>query len=900
MTDFALLSDQSARCSTHNRRGLVRASKKLAGMDYVDVDSSGTALEIHFFGKVPEGLTRRNFVIEGGRRIRNLRVMTEPKFASVEGDTVVSMKIDREGDFSAYKLCVVEPEADEHKNDDGAHVERKPPAGIDPRYSCVALKFRGACPDTLDCKPAACAPEPQLPALAVNYLAHDFSSFRQLILDRLLVTMPSWRERNIPDIGITLVELLAYAADQLSYALDAVATEAYLGTAHRRISVRRHARLVDYRLHEGCNARAWLTIHSDTDKEFEVGDLAFAVPPQDEEPQARGLVDWNVLQAAKRALIYEPIDLAGSAKIALVAAHSSIRFYTWEEEECCLPKGTTSATLLDEREGAGNGRTGEAGNQTEVGRQDGDRPLRLSVGDFLIFEEICGPRSGALADADPSKRHVVRLTKVERTEDPLNGARVVEINWHREDALPFTLCLSSRTDAPECKHVVTAVARGNVVLVDHGVTTTIVDDQWVVGTSAATGCCGCEGAEIDVSITAAPFSLMLPRPNVTHSQIFSADRARVSPAAKLLVQDPRQAVPIVQLDDNGQRDVLRREASLSSEPISDSRDGGVPPTAWRDAWDWVAKSDLLGSGSRDRHIVAEIDDEGFANLRFGDNDCGRQPEAGLKFRARCRIGGQSTGNVGAESIVQIAMKNGAISGLELLPRNPLPATGGLDAEPIAHAKAYAPHAYSRIIERAVAARDYAELALRDPRIEGAYAELRWTGSWYEADVAIDQLAAAETDETLTADIELRLERARRIGHDLRIVPAEKVPIVVGLAVCVKPRYSRSDVELAIRDLLSNGTQRSGELGIFHHDRLEFGTDIKGSRIVSAVQKIDGVQHVELTEFRRLDTPPNTPTEENNSLMNNFIAIARHEIAQLDNDPNAPEKGSFYVDMQGGL
>ena len=59
---------------------------------------------------------------------------------------------------------------------------------------------------------------------------------------------------------MTLVELLAYSADQLSYYQDAVATEAYLGTARRRASVRRHARLVDYAMHDGANARAWVVV----------------------------------------------------------------------------------------------------------------------------------------------------------------------------------------------------------------------------------------------------------------------------------------------------------------------------------------------------------------------------------------------------------------------------------------------------------------------------------------------------------------------------------------------------------------------------------------------------------------------------------------------------------------
>ena len=37
-----------------------------------------------------------------------------------------------------------------------------------------------------------------------------------------------------------------------------MANEAYLETARRRVSVRRHARLVDYRMHDGASARAWV------------------------------------------------------------------------------------------------------------------------------------------------------------------------------------------------------------------------------------------------------------------------------------------------------------------------------------------------------------------------------------------------------------------------------------------------------------------------------------------------------------------------------------------------------------------------------------------------------------------------------------------------------------------
>ena len=88
----------------------------------------------------------------------------------------------------------------------------------------------------------------------------------------------------MPDIGIALVELLAYVGDYLSYYPDAVATEAYLDTARERISVRRHVRLVDYFLHEGCNARAWVSIRPDNNTEhieLDLSDCYFITRPGD-------------------------------------------------------------------------------------------------------------------------------------------------------------------------------------------------------------------------------------------------------------------------------------------------------------------------------------------------------------------------------------------------------------------------------------------------------------------------------------------------------------------------------------------------------------------------------------------------------------------------------------------
>ena len=399
-----------------------------------------------------------------------------------------------------------------------------------------------------------------------------------------------------------------------------------------------------------------------------------------------------------------------------------------------------------------------------------------------------------------------------KTCDPLNGVRVLEVEWGQEDALPFTLCLSTRTDAPNCEFVETAVVRGNVVLVDHGMTLDEVDESGSCRQSRPTGCCGCEGAAVDIPMVARPFSITLAKPLLTHAEAVDPNRVGVLSASVLLKQDPRKAFASVKLDDGEPISSDKPDyPTKESEKLGETGSGSTKPV-WRNKWDWISKGDLLSSLSNDRHFVVEMDDEGFAHLRFGDDDCGWQPEPRLHFRARYRIGNSTIGNVGRGAIVWIARKSGLLSGIQMRPRNPLPAIGGTEPEPISHVKLYAPHAYSRVLERAVAASDYAELAGRDARIDSTYAELAWTGSWYEADVALDPLAKAEWGTSLAKAIDLQLERVRRIGHDLRIAPARKVPLLVGLDVCVAPHYSRSDVELAVREVLSNRRQAGGTLG----------------------------------------------------------------------------------------
>ena len=394
----------SERCALDTRRTLLLRSQ-LNGLDEVEIEDDRRTLLVRFFHDAPEGITAANLRISGGVAARHIRVTDVDSVASDDPDTPTRLEVslDRIGDASTYKLHVTGVD------------------GIDPRYASAPFLFFPGADDGLDCADTVAETPSPIPPPPLNYLAKDYLGFRQIMLDRLAVTLPEWQESHIPDVGIMLVELLAYVADRLSYYQDAVATEAYLATARRRISVRRHVRLIDYFLHEGCNARALMQIDPAADGPVTPSTLTFLLAGADDTVQFRPL----------------PVP---DDTFDLRREHTTMRVHTWGDADCVLPKGAVSATLVD------------------PGSED---PPSLRHGDYLIFEVLAaGLDSGP--DTDPQSRHPVRLTHVARLYDPLLETALLRVTWSPEDALPRAFPLDASANGP------VTVVRGNLLLVDHG------------------------------------------------------------------------------------------------------------------------------------------------------------------------------------------------------------------------------------------------------------------------------------------------------------------------------------------------------------------------------------------------------------------------------------------------
>ena len=824
-------------CCDDNRRTLLLGNPDLNGIDYVEVldDPSVPAgqaqrtLFVTFVNPVTLPLGPGNMLIDGGERITGITVTS---VTATEDPLTLLVRVDQSGDFSTYTLRLAAS---------AAAPSGAPPAGIDPALAVAQFTFKAACDTDFDCGSGPACPPPPAAGPVLNYLAKDFPSINQLMLDRMSVTVPAWSERNPADVMVMLTEVLSYVADYLSYQQDAVATEAYLGTARLRVSVRRHARLVNYHMHDGCNARVWARVQVTAD---------LALPAHT--PLLTAVAGLPAVIAPGSANLAAAISAAATvfetmSAQQLYADHGCMDFYTWDAVPCCLPSGATSATL------------------------SGAYP-HLSAGDVLILAEIADPQLGIAQDADPARRWPVMLTAVDVGTDPLHAQPVTSICWAAPDALPFPLTVSRAT--PEGASQPIAVAYGNIVLADHGQSLPAEPlppvPEPTPATVAAPGGDPCSPAA------------QVPVPARYNPQLASGP---VTQAAPLLSTPP--AVPPA-----GCPPQPLSAAAVFRQAVADATPAIT--LAGSDGTVWTCRQDLLSSTPADTVFVAEVDDLGGTTLRFGDGSThGAVPRAGFSYSASCRVGNGSAGNIAAGSFGHIVAADPGLSGVA----NPLPASGGTDPESSEHVRMIAPVAY-RTQARAVTAADYAAMAEQypepdNPEVAQAVATFRWTGSWHTVFVTVQRAGGLEVDDQFAACVQAFLDQYRMAGQDVVVQGPVYVPLELDMTVFVDAGHFAADVEQAVRAVFTSGPQPNGQPGVFAPANFSFGQTVYDSPFLAAAQAIDGVDYAEITGFGRWGDTSQT------ALQAGELQLGRLELPRLDNDPSLPDRGVFVLTMCGG-
>ncbi len=870
--------DTDLVCRDAERRALLLEHPTLNGIDFVEYDefpalpaSQRYRLALTFLKPPPAGLTGADLTITGGVRNTGIEVLPGPLTPAPsppEPPHTLLAHLDRSGDFSTYVVTV--------RHD-----------GLDPRLDHAPFGFKAGCPSDLDCLAArVCEPEPvQEPRL--DYLAKDYASFRRLMLDFARTRNPSWVESLPAELGTTLVELMAYKGDLLSWSQDAVATEAFLETCRLRISARRHARLVDYRMHDGRNASGFVVLEaragSPADGVVPAGTRFLTRLRQPLRGQAAvpGAVITELAESAFDGdpALREAVVFEASARTRILPAKNRLFVHEMGDARCCLPKGARRAFLFG------------------VGADLEAFAPPLEAGDWLLVEEVKGVRSGAAVDLDPMRRQFVRLVEVETTgvatppamppplTDPVFKRHVggtaaepvlepvgpgdeaaprlplVEVVWRDADALAMPFCLSTTTSrGRRIAHV--SLMRGNVVPVDHGRTVRLALDDLP---AEPPGFARVSTLRLDL----APLTVATPA-----GAGGSADRHELD-------GDARNCLPAVRL-----------RLTLP----------GAPPTWWRPV------PDLLESGPFEEHFVAEIDDAGAAVLRFGDGINGRSAEGATAIEARARIGNGTRGNVGRDAVahaVFIAPAAAPDSFPDLLAvRQPLPMAHGQEGETIAEVRERAGPAMRATQFRAVTEADWRDRALALRGVADARASFRWTGSWHTVFLALHPADPADLLTLPGGRVRLAdpfasragaaLGRVRLTGYDLVLDTARYVPLRLAIRLCVAAGHFRGQLLAAVGDRLSNRLLPDGRIGFFHASRLRFGSALRLSRIIAAVQEITGIASLEVRAFHRYWELPNGELEAG------VLPLGPFEIARLDNDPSRPENGVLELKAVGGL
>lgn len=782
--------------------------------------------------------------ISGGERLAEASVVRATyKQVPLDGEmrTVLEIETTEPGDFSIYRLTIID--------------ER-----VDRFFNGVEFSFKQGCPSLLDCKPGPheCPPE-GLVDFPINYLARDFVSIRHALLDFASQRYPDWTEKIEADAGVMLAEVMAALGDELSYIQDRYAREAALETATQRRSLRRHTRLVDYHIHDGLTASTFLDLEVKPDAGLaggafvNAGDRVWA-QGQGEPPLpfelGGGLSDASSIEG-------NPKQFWVHAKWNEVKAHVA------DPANPCLPVGATELFLR-----------GTIPIQEQI--PAGEEPEKFWLGKRLLLKTE--PEDPSV----PARRHLVRVLEVEHATDPLsldeddNPNEITRIRWEDEQALPFEMCLN---DMAICGNIVPATA-GETFTEFFSIRTNenIPSDL---------------AKDVDLAIERrGPLDDVDCRRRETFLYSLKQTEARGLGWLGEIDATKREVVPEIEL-----QEVDAANLQPPAQPrgwkwkrtLLNSRGSEDAFTLDDGAWRSIISFRRIGE------VVEHVDYAGGSGftIRFGDGEFGRIPSEKSVFRVRYRTGPGARSNLPADTVVNLTNPQDETQAdlADVLDAvtNPLPITNGIDPEDPDVVKQLAPEAFRAETFRAVRPEDYTEIAERLlPWVQRAGARFRWTGSWLSVFVTADPLGSFELSPKLRTELEGLTDCVRQAGREAFVRDPRFVNIDLQIEICVEPFAYPGQVKARVLEALLGRRGVRPKKGFFHPDNFTFGAPLRRAVLEAVIQGVAGVRGVEEMRIRARGI---TDWRDFNELV---FAVSHDRIIRLQNDPRFPERGSLSI------
>ncbi len=785
-------------------------------------------------------LARAIFPIRGGHRRRagaatgQVRVTAVAATATPE---VLNLTVAPIGDYSTYTLVAHDPTFDTL-----------------PALSEVKFKFRPGCFST-ECAPCTSTGSPAPDNPPIDYLAKDFDSFRHTLLAAMMQRVPGWTPTSEADLDQTLLELFSVAGDELSDFQDRVMNEAYLATTRKRVSLARHARLVDYHIHQGNQASTWLVVEvtNGRDGTLPAGFTAWSGPDRNDKTA-------QVFITQQQARVHYLLN--------------RMELYTWSGAQPALEAGATSADLA-------------LVDPTQIAADTVRDLICHGEIEHLLIEEALNPTTGAEAGRDLRKRQLLRLRScgpatttpgAESILDTLTGQWLVRVRWEDEDKLRLNYCGTVDCDPPMGRVPGVSLFRGNLVLAHHGRPRMV--------------------RFLDPAVPLAGDDDFHYEPSPASDAVDQEDEKVCCDAHQRSMLPARGAV--CRLADAS---VMYRNTPPSGE---------VPPRSTLRVFtqdrEWEERISFIhsGAGPNDDHFVVETDEEGLSAIRFGHDGNGRELPPGAIVQCGYQFGDPLAGNIGADTITQLDRNNVALYGTLATPadvlafqnllatatiRNAFDVIDGRAPEPAAEIIRRAPEAYRFRQLRAVTLEDYVRRAEEVDGVSRAATAYAWTGSWRTVRVTIDPTGTTELTPALRARVAAYLESVRLIGEDLEIRAPRFVPLDVRLAVCASPEFWPEDVAFALREEFADSFTADGRQAFFNPDRFTFGQALHASEIIGRAQAVVGVEHVSSLTMKRWNDPA--------AASDSIVSLRPNEIILVANDPDDQERGFMTIDVRGG-
>lgn len=335
-------------------------------------------------------------------------------------------------------------------------------------------------------------------------------------------------------------------------------------------------------------------------------------------------------------------------------------------------------------------------------------------------------------------------------------------------------------------------------------------------------------------------------------------------AVGTIVAGTLQATDVPSKHAETQEDIFTADGSANQEftlTQTPYLDGSLVPDVAGDTFTQV--DNLLNSGPTDKHFVVQVDENDRAKFRFGDGDNGVAPTGVVT--AGYETGGGIAGRVDANALSEPVGQFTDTAGVpvQLLVRNPVAASGGLDRMNVEEARVAIPASLITVAKVSVSRDQFESNALL---VRGVARSLLLTSDddttipEYQANVHIMPVGGGLPSSTLKATVlnELTVVRKPPVGMDVFVLDPTLEVISVTATVYLEQGFIEADVRANIEaslDLLFALQLASGA----PNPEIDFGFKIKDasgavaaeipfSDLFNAVRDAAGVRKVDKATF----------------------------------------------------